>query len=51
MCKPVIVEEHGKNAKKLSMKNVLNDQKYYEILQNLKFYILNPNYEVKSSNW
>ena len=58
MCKPAIVKEREKNAKKLNMKNVLNDQKY-EILQNstfskfkiLKFYILNPNYKLKSSNW
>ena len=27
MCKPVIVKERRKNAKKLNMKNVLNDQK------------------------
>ena len=27
MCKPVIVKERKKNAKKLNMKNVLNDQK------------------------
>ena len=32
MCKPAIVKEHKKNAKKLTMKN---DQKY-EILQNSK---------------
>ena len=34
MCKPAIVKEREKNAKKLTMKNVLNDQKYHEILQN-----------------
>ena len=33
MCKPAIVKEREKNAKKLTMKNVLNDQKYHEILQ------------------
>ena len=36
MCKPAIVKELKKNAKKLTMKNVLNDQKYHEILQNFK---------------
>ena len=36
MCKPAIVKEHEKNAKKLNMKNVLNDQKYHEILQDSK---------------
>ena len=36
MCKPEIVKEYEKNAKKLTMKNVLNDQKYLEILQNSK---------------
>ena len=46
MCKPAIVKEREKNAKKLTMKNVLNDQKYHEILQNSKI----PNYKVKSSN-
>ena len=33
MCKPAITKECEENAKKLTMKNVLNDQKY-EILQN-----------------
>ena len=36
MCKPAIVKECEKNLKKLTMKNVLNEQKYYEILQNFK---------------
>ena len=36
MCKPAIVKEHEKNAKKLTMENVLKDQKYHEILQNSK---------------
>ena len=36
MCKPVIVKEREKNAKKLTIKNVLHDQKYHEILQNSK---------------
>ena len=35
-CKPAIVKQREKNAKKLTMKNVLNDQKYHEILQNSK---------------
>ena len=35
VCKPAIVKERERNAKKLTMKNVLNDQKY-EILQNSK---------------
>ena len=35
MCKPAIVKEREKNAKKLTMKNVLKDQKS-EILQNSK---------------
>ena len=35
MRKPAIVKERERNAKKLTMKNVLNDQKY-EILQNSK---------------
>ena len=36
ICKPAIVKERKKNAKKLTMKNVLNDQKHLEILQNSK---------------
>ena len=36
MCKPAIVKERETNAKKLTIKNVFNDQKYYEILQNSK---------------
>ena len=36
MRKPAIVKEREKSAKKLTMKNVLNDQKYNEILQNSK---------------
>ena len=36
ICKPAIVKECQKNAKKLTMKNALNDQKYHEILQNSK---------------
>ena len=35
MCMPAIVKEREKNAKKLIMKNALNDQKY-EVLQNSK---------------
>ena len=51
MCKAAIVKEHEKNAKKLTMKNALNDQKYHLIyFKILKFYILNPNCKVKSSN-
>ena len=48
--KPAIIKEPEKNAKKLTMKNVLNDNimKYSKIL---KFYILTPKYKVKSSNW
>ena len=34
MCKPAIVKERKKNAKKLTMKNALNDQKRHETLQN-----------------
>ena len=34
--KPAIAKERQKNAKKLTMKNILNDQKYHEILQNFK---------------
>ena len=36
MCKPAIVKKREKNVKKLTTKNVLNDQKYHEILQNSK---------------
>ena len=36
MCKLAILKEREKNIKKLIMKNVLNDQKYHEILQNSK---------------
>ena len=36
MCKPAIVKERKKNAKKLTIKNVLNDPKYHEIPQNSK---------------
>ena len=36
MRKPTIVKECEKNVKKLTMKNLLNDQKYHEILQNSK---------------
>ena len=35
MCKTAVVKERQKNAKKLTMKNVLTHQKY-EILQNSK---------------
>ena len=41
MCKPATVKERKKNAKKLTMKNVLNDQKY-EILQNSKILHTQP---------
>ena len=34
MCKSANVKEREKNAKKLTMKNILNDQKYHERLQN-----------------
>ena len=34
MWKPAIVKKRKKNAKKLTMENVLNDKKYHEILQN-----------------
>ena len=47
MAKLTIVKEREKNGKKLTMENVLNDQKYHEILQNSKI----PNYKVKSLNW
>ena len=33
MYKPAIVKEREKNPRKLTMKNILNDQKYHEILQ------------------
>ena len=36
MCKSAIVKEREKNAKRLTMKKVLKDQKYHEILQNSK---------------
>ena len=36
MCKAALVKEREKNVKKLTMKNVLNDQKCHEILQNFK---------------
>ena len=36
MFKPAIVKEREKNAKKLTMGNVFNDQKYDEILENSK---------------
>ena len=36
MYNPAIVKERKKNTKKLTMKNVLNDQKHHEILQNSK---------------
>ena len=39
MCKPAIVTEHEKNAKKPTMKDDLNDQKYHEILQNFTYSI------------
>ena len=32
MCKPAIVKKREKNVKKLTMKNVLNDQKNSKIL-------------------
>ena len=38
MYKPIIVKEREKNAKKLTMKNVLNDQKYHLILQYSKIF-------------
>ena len=43
MCKPAIVKKREKNAKKLTMKNVLNDQKYHEILQNSKMLLTQSN--------
>ena len=36
ICKAALVKEREKNVKKLTMKNVLNDQKCHEILQNFK---------------
>ena len=36
MCKSAIVKEREKNPKKLTMENVLNDQKCQEILQSSK---------------
>ena len=42
MSKPPIVKEREKNAKKLTTKNVLNDQKIMKFSKILKFYILNP---------
>ena len=45
-----IVKECEKNAKKLTLKDVLNGQKNHEILQNSKI-LLNPKYKMKSSNW
>ena len=36
MRKSAIVKEREKNAKRLTMKKVLKDQKYLEILQNSK---------------
>ena len=33
MCKPAIVKEREKIAKKLTTKSFLNDQKYHEILR------------------
>ena len=36
MWKPAFVKEREKNAQKVTMKNVLNDQKHYEIIQNSK---------------
>ena len=35
-CKPATVKEREKNAKKITLKNVLNNQKYHEILPNAK---------------
>ena len=35
-CKPTVVKEREKNAKKTAMRNVLNDQQYHELLQNSK---------------
>ena len=32
MCKPAIVNKRKINTKKLTMKNVLNNQKYHEVL-------------------
>ena len=42
MCKPAIVKKREKNVKKLTMKNVLNDQKYYQMLQNSKILHTQP---------
>ena len=36
MFKPAIVKDREKNAKILTMNNVLNDQKYHEVPQNSK---------------
>ena len=50
MCKPPIVKEREKNAKKLSMKNVLNEQKYHEILQNFKILHTLQSFATKGSS-
>ena len=42
MCKPAIVKEREKNVKKLTLKNVLNDQKYYQMLRNSKILHTQP---------
>ena len=51
MCKPAIIKEREKNAKKLTMKSVLNDQNYHELLQNSKILHTQSKLQVKSSDW
>ena len=36
MCRASFVKEREKNVKQLTMKIILNDQKYHELLQNSK---------------
>ena len=50
MCMPEIVKQSKKNAKKLTIKNILMTKNIMKYSKIPKFYLLNPNYKVKSSN-
>ena len=51
MYNSAIVNEREKNVKKNPMKMFWNTKNIIKYFNLLKFYILDPNYEVKSSNW
>ena len=49
MCKPSILKEREKNAKKINYENVLNARKYHKILQNSN--ILHTQYKLQGETF